>query len=258
MIVDDLPGTTRDAIDSEMTYNGRKVVLIDTAGLRKKSHVKHGMEYFANLRALGSIERCDVCVLMIDVNEAIGIQDLRILRKIYELRKGALLVWNKWDLMVKDHKTFDQLAAETRRQFKELENIPMLSVSALTGQRATNVIDSAFKIHERISLRLAAAEFEDRVFSWVRVHPHPAIPANPVRFLGARQVDGRYPHFRFFVSNPKEIVPSYHRFLMNKIYETYDFKGCPVVLDYRPVKKPKHRHSAPSTDNDEDTDEQKN
>lgn len=241
MIVDDQPGTTRDAIDSEMVYEGRKVIIIDTAGLRKKSHVKHGMEYYANLRALGSIERCDICVLLIDVNEKLGIQDLRILKQITEMRKGVLLAWNKWDVMPKDHKTFDQLVAESRREFRELQYIPMVSISALTGQRATNIIDLAFSIYERMKLRIPGAEFEDTFFSWVRVHPHPAIPEDPVRFLGARQVDGPSPQFKIFVSNHKEISPAYHRFLLNKIYETYGFEGCPVVIEYRPAKKPKKR-----------------
>ncbi|MBN1576855.1 MAG: ribosome biogenesis GTPase Der [Chitinispirillaceae bacterium] len=241
MIVDDEPGTTRDAIDSMMSYHGRRIVLIDTAGLRKKSHVKHDMEYYANLRALESIERCDVCALLVDVTGNIGVQDLRILRKILELRKGVLLAWNKWDCLPKDHRTFDQLVAQSRRQYKELQFIPMVAISALTGQRTTTVVDITLKIKERLVFRVGAAEFEDNLFSWVRIHPHPAIPENPVRFLGAKQIAALFPLFRFFASNPKEIVPSYHRYLMNKIYETYDFKGCPVVLEYRSAKRPKRR-----------------
>ena len=135
MIVDDKPGTTRDAIDSELEYNGRRVTLIDTAGLRKRARVKQDMEYYSNLRALSSIERCDVCVLMVDVNGEIGVQDLRILKRVIEMHKGVLLCWNKWDLKEKDHRTFDQLVEETRREFMELRWVPMLSISALTGQR---------------------------------------------------------------------------------------------------------------------------
>jgi len=97
------------------------------------------------------------------------------------------------------------------------------------------------KIKERMTRKIGAAEFENNVFSWVRIHPHPAIPENPVRFLGAKQITASFPLFRFFVSNPKGILPSYHRYLMNKIYETYEFDGCPLVLDFRSAKKPKHR-----------------
>ncbi len=237
MIVDDRPGTTRDAIDSTMSWQGNRIVLIDTAGLRKKSHVKEDMEYYANLRALESIERCDVAVCMIDAVSGIGVQDLRIITKIIEMRKGILLVWNKWDLMTKDHRTFDQLVAQSRKQYKELQQIPMVAISAITGQRATKIIEKAVEIKERLVSRIGASEFEDRFFSWVRIHPHPAIPENPVRFLGAKQVTAPFPLFRVFTTNPKGIVPSYRRFLVNKIFETFDFEGCPVVLEFRPVKK---------------------
>ncbi len=245
MIVDDRPGTTRDAIDSVLTYHGNTIVLIDTAGLRKKAHVKMDMEYYANLRALESIERCDICILMVDVTGNIGVQDLRIVSKILEMRKGIILAWNKWDLMPKDHKTFDQLVAESRRQYKELQNIPMVAISALNGQRVTTAVDMALKLKERMNFHVSASEFEDNLFSWVRRHPHPAIPSDPVRFLGAKQITAPFPLFRLFVSNPKGIVPSYNRFLINKIYETYDFSGCPLVLEYRPAKRPKRRFIDP-------------
>lgn len=248
MIVDSKPGTTRDAIDSELIYNGQKIILVDTAGLRKKARVKQDMEYYSNLRALDSIERCDICVLMVDVMEGIGVQDLRILKKVIEMHKGILICWNKWDLKEKDHRTFDQLVAETRREFMELKWIPMLSISALTGQRVTSVIDNALKIKQRMQLRVPSSEFEDNIFNWVRVHPHPAIPEDPVRFLGARQIGAPYPLFRFFTTNPKEIAPGYIRFLMNKIYDAYDFEGCPLTMEFRPIKKQKHGGFKPSVD----------
>lgn len=239
MIVDSTPGTTRDSIDTEMNYQDKKIVLIDTAGLRKKSHVKHDVEYYSNLRSLESIERCDICALMIDVTESIGVQDLRILKQILTQRKGVLLVWNKWDIMEKDHRTFDTMSADVRRQFPELKHVPMVSTSALTGQRVTAIIDIALDIKSRLGTRVPSAEFEDQVFSWTRVHPHPAIPVDPVRFLGAKQVDAYFPFFRFFVTNPDEVAPSYIRYLSKKIYETYKFDGCPVVLEFKPAGKAK-------------------
>lgn len=252
MIVHHEPGTTRDAIDTELLYKDKRIVLIDTAGLRKRSHVKEDMEYYSNLRAIQSIERCDICVLVVDVKNRIGVQDLRIVKKIQEMRKGMLLAWNKWDIVEKDHKTFDQLVAATREEFMELRYIPMVSISALTGQRVTTVIDTALEIKERLKTRVPSAEFENRVFSWVRSHPHPAIPENPVRFLGAKQVDAPYPVFKFFVTNPKQISPAYIRYLSNKIYETYNFEGCPLTLEFRPIAKAKHRGSAGQSENREE------
>lgn len=246
MIVDAEPGTTRDSIDSETVYQGKKVVLIDTAGLRKKSHVKQDMEYYANLRAIESIERCNICVLVVDVTTGVGVQDLRILQKILEMRKGVMLAWNKWDIMQKDHATFDHLVALTRKTYKELTFVPMIALSALTGQRATTVFEVAFKIKERLEQRVGNTDFENNLFSWVRAHPHPAIPHNPIRFVGAKQIVAPFPLFQFFISNPSELAPAYHRYLINKIYEQYDFEGCPVVLKYKPIAKPKHGCRSPS------------
>jgi GTP-binding protein len=233
MIVDSKPGTTRDAIDSPLVFGERKLVLIDTAGLRKKSRVKQDLEYYSNLRALDSIERCDVCILVIDVGEGIGVQDMRILRKIFETRRGLILAWNKWDILPKDHKTFDNLAADVREEYQELKHVPMISVSALTGQRVLPLVDQVFDIKERMGKRVGSAEFEDQIFEWVKVHPHPVTPGSPVRFLGAKQTGAPFPHFRFFVTHPEIVSEAYKRYLANKIYEKYDFCGCPVVLEFK-------------------------
>ena len=243
MIVDDIAGTTRDSIDSTLTYNNRPFLLIDTAGLRKKSHVKKDLEYFFNLRAIKSIERCDICVLIIDAVEGIGVQDLRIVSKALDLRKGICIVWNKWDLVEKKHDTFDKLVAETRQRYCELRHVPMVSISALTGQRVTAVLDRAMVIHEKMGMRVPAAGFEDNFFTWVRAHPHPAIPKNPVRFLGGRQVAAPFPCFYFFTTNPKEVTQAYIRYLTNKIYDTYGFEGCPILIEFKAVKKPRQHHS---------------
>ena len=240
MIVDSKPGTTRDAIDSELLFGDKKLVLIDTAGLRKKARVKKDLEYYSNLRALDSIERCDVCVLVIDVDGGIGVQDMRILRKIFDLRKGVLLAWNKWDLIEKDHKTFDQLVANAHDEYPELKNIPMISVSALTGQRVSSLVDQIFAIKERMGTRVGAKEFEDTIFDWVRTHPHPVTPGKQVRFLGAKQTGAPFPHFRFFVTHPELVTSGYERYIANKIYEKYDFSGCPVVLEFKSGSRGRH------------------
>ncbi|MDG5813460.1 ribosome biogenesis GTPase Der [Chitinispirillales bacterium ANBcel5] len=240
MIVDSIPGTTRDAVDSQMQYKDKTVVLIDTAGLRKKSHVKKDIEYYSNLRALDSIKRCDICVLIVDVTTGIGVQDMRILRKVQEKRKGLLLVWNKWDVYEKDHKTFDHLAAEVRNQFKELRFVPMISVSALSGKRITQILDRALSVKERMVKKVGKGEFENTVFEWMRAHPHPLDPAKPVRILGAKQVNAPSPVFRFYATNPDHVSPSYERFLIKRIQEKYDFAGCPVALEFRPIRSKQH------------------
>jgi GTP-binding protein len=244
MIVNDAAGTTRDAIDAETTWRGRPILLIDTAGLRKKSHVKQDLEYFFNLRAIKSIERCDVAVVVVDAKEGIGVQDLRIANRALAQHKGVVLAWNKWDLIDKRHNTFDLLVAELHHRFGELRNVPVIAISARTGQRVTAVLDKACAVYDRLTMRVAAPQFEDNLFAWVRAHPHPAIPKNPVRFLGARQATASYPCFRFFTTNPDGVTIGYVRYLTNKLYDTYGFEGCPITLEFKPVKKAACHHKA--------------
>jgi GTPase len=237
MIVTPQPATTRDSIDTAMDYNGTPVVLIDTAGLRKKANVHDAVEYYCNVRSLESIRRCDVCVLMIDSSLGIEEQDLKIIRQIMLLHKGAIVCFNKWDIFPKDHTTFDHLVANARETYMELRHVPMVSISALTGQRATQVIDIAIKIKARMETRVPPADLRGKVKEWERVHPHPVTTKGALKILSADQVAGSYPIFRFFSKNAKYAGTSYKRFLANKIYETYDFEGCPVAIEFHEIQK---------------------
>jgi GTPase len=237
MIVTPIPATTRDSIDTAMDYNGTSVVLIDTAGLRKKANVKDAVEYYCNIRSLESIRRCDVCVLMVDSTLGIEEQDLKIVRQILLMRKGVLVCFNKWDIRPKDHKTFDHLTASARKTYMELAHVPMVSISALTGQRATQVIEIAIKIKARMETLIPPEDFRAKVKEWVRVHPHPVTANEAVRILSADQLPISFPLFRFFSTNAKNARTSYKRYLANKIYETYDFEGCPVVIEFHNVQK---------------------
>jgi GTPase len=237
MIVSPEPGTTRDSIDTAMDYNGNAIVLVDTAGLRKKSNVHDDVEYYCNLRALESIKRCNVCVLMIDATQGLEEQDLKIVRHIVTLRKGILVCWNKWDIRSKDHKTFDQLVAQSKELYMELRHVPMLSISALTGQRITRVIECAQQIKTRMETPAPLDDFRAKVKEWIRLQPHPATSNEPVRIVSCDQLPARFPLFRFFALNAKNARVSYKRYLANNIYETYDFDGCPVVIEFKNVEK---------------------
>ncbi|HUI91445.1 MAG TPA: ribosome biogenesis GTPase Der [Chitinivibrionales bacterium] len=237
MIVRPDPGTTRDSIDSEMTHRGRPMVLIDTAGLRKKANVKEDLEYYCNLRAIASIGRCDVAVLVVDAVLGIHEQDLRIVRQIVDTRKGLLLCWNKWDLVPKTHSTFDHLSAAVRAQYMELTHVPMVSASALTGRRVTAVLDRVLEIQSRMRLRVDAKELADLVRSWVSEHPHPTTANRQVIIETCVQADAPFPLFHLVATNPRNGLPNYKRFIANKLYNTYDFNGCPVVVDFVPIRK---------------------
>jgi GTP-binding protein len=237
MIVTPMPATTRDSIDTAMDYNGTPIILIDTAGLRKKANVKDDVEYYCNVRALESIRRCDVCVLMIDSTIGIEEQDLKIVRQILLMHKGLLACFNKWDIRSKDHTTFDRLAAHARKTYRELRHVPMVSISALTGQRIEKVLDSAIAIHKRMESLVPLADLHEKVKEWVRLHPHPVATNGELRIMSSDQLASRYPIFRFFSTNAKNAVTSYKRYLANNIYETYDFEGCPVAIEFHEIQK---------------------
>jgi GTP-binding protein len=242
MIVDEKPGTTRDAVDTDMTYHGRDITLIDTAGLRKKSHVDKDVEYYCNLRSIDSIKRSDISVLVIDALHGIGEQDLKILEKIVENRKGVVAAWNKWDIVEKNTKTFDGLAADARDLYMELQHVPMIATSAVTGQRVDSLLDAAIAVHERMTFRVPAAEFSDLVHEWTTVYPHPQMQmSKQVRVLGVKQRQAWFPLFFMYASNHDLVLPMYARYLANKIYKQYDFDGCPVVVEFRPPARQRSR-----------------
>lgn len=232
-IVSDMAGTTRDSIDSTVDHNGFPVKLIDTAGLRKKSRVKDDVEYYSNLRSLRSIYRADVCVLLVDTDRELAEQDMKVVKRVKEDKKGLILVWNKWDLIEKDSKTFDKLVKEMRNRYPELKHIPMLSISALTGKRVNDVIDLALKVKESMAFRPSRAEVEDNFFMWTRRHPHPYTVGEKVRFVGIKQQKEAYPHFIVFCTNKHRIEESYINYIRNKLYATYGFEGSFIRLDFK-------------------------
>jgi GTP-binding protein len=232
MIVSAAPGTTRDSIDTEIDHDGTPIILIDTAGLRKKSRVDDDVEYYCNIRALESVKRSDLCLLMVDAADGIQEQDLRIVKHIQSNHKGFILCWNKWDLVEKDHMTFDHLVAQTRKTYRELRHVPMVSISALTGQRASHVLDLAVDVYKRMTTQVPLEGLREKVKEWTMLHPHPVTANEALRILSCDQFVARYPVFRFFAKNAKNARASYKRYLENKIYENYGFDGCPVVIEF--------------------------
>jgi GTP-binding protein len=233
VIVSEIAGTTRDSIDTSFDFNGKSIKLIDTAGLRKKARVNDDVEYYCNLRSLGSIARCDVAVLLVDTARKLSEQDMKIVSHVKAERKGLIVCWNKWDIIEKDGKTFDSLVKATREEYKDLENIPMLSISALTGQRVSDVVKLSLKIGETSRSKIEKSDLEDKFFSWTRRNPHPYIVGETVRFLGIKQQIDEYPHFVIFCTNPKRVTEDYIRYIKNRIYAVYGFDGSFIVLDFK-------------------------
>lgn len=233
VITSDIAGTTRDAIDTEFEYNGHKIVLTDTAGLRRKARVKDEVEYFSNMRALEAIRRSDVCVLLVDAKRGMEIQDYRICSLIQELGKGLIIVLNKWDIMEPDSKTFDKVVKEIRNKIPELEDYPFISSSALTGQRLTRVLEEIIKVKANLG-RVIGRENVIKYFEEVIAnHPHPATSLGPVIMTRCCQVLVNPPALAFEVSAPERVGVSYTRYLRRQAYKYFNLDGAPVRIWFR-------------------------
>ncbi|MDD5673821.1 MAG: ribosome biogenesis GTPase Der [Chitinivibrionales bacterium] len=240
MIVDDVPGTTRDAVDSRIRYKDTDFVLIDTAGLRQKSHVKTDLEYYCNVKALSSIDRADCAVLVIDATASTVQQNFKILTYIVEQRKGVIICLNKWDLVAKDQSTYKKMVAELHALVGTSRFLHIIATSALTGQRLPNLLDAVSEVHQHMRARVSSSEFRKRCTEWIQTHPHPFVGPIAVKVFAGKQKDASFPLFNFYASHPKKVLESYRRYLMNKIYTEFNFKGCPVVLEFKTAAQPKH------------------
>ncbi len=232
MIVDNVPGTTRDAVDSFVKHRGEELVLIDTAGLRRKSRIRESTEYYSTMRAIASIQRCDVAVVMVDSVVGLQEQDLKIVERVVQQRRGVVLCWTKWDAREKDPRTFDQMVAEARRRYMELRHVPAVSISSVTGQRVTTLLDLVMRVRGRMSSRIAPSVLKDDLRKWVRASAHPQVGGKPVKIMGVKQRRGSPPTFVFFATNPSLVTSSYRRYLSNKLHDSYDLDGCPIALHF--------------------------
>jgi GTP-binding protein len=228
-----IAGTTRDAIDTELEFKGRKIKLTDTAGLRKKARVSDEVEKFSNLRALEAIRRSQVCLLLIDTPDEIGEQDFRIVQKIQEAGKGLIIGLNKWDLMEADDKTFDKTVVEILYRNPELEGIPIVSISALTGKRVDRVLELAFEVKDNLSKILGRDNVIKFFQEVVETYPHPHTSQGPARMLRACQVMVDPVAIAFEVGHPERVLPSYARYLKKKAMEFFDLKGVPLRIWFR-------------------------
>ena len=233
VITSEIAGTTRDAIDTEFEYEGHKIVLTDTAGLRRKARVKDEVEYFSNMRALEAIRRSDVCVLLVDAKRGMEIQDFRICTMIQEIGKGLIIVLNKWDIMEPDSKTFDHVVKELRSKNPDLEEFPFLSASALTGKRMVRVLEEIIKVKANLNRVLGRENvikfFEDAIVK----HPHPATSLGPVILTRCCQVLVNPPALAFELSHPERMTTSYERYLRRQAYAFFQLEGAPLRIWFR-------------------------
>ena len=230
MIVSDVPGTTRDAVDSAYRYYGREYVLVDTAGIRSRGKISRGIEKYSVVRALKSLERADVALVLIDAAEGITEQDERIAGLAHEAGKGIIVVLNKWDLVPGKETAFKEHMELARQRLKFLDYAPVLTVSALTRQRVTKVFEEVDKVVAECDKRIPTAELNKLLEKLVAAHEPPLYRSRRVKYFFTTQAATKPPTFIVFVNYPEGVHFSYIRYLENGLRKAFGFQGTPLRI----------------------------
>jgi GTP-binding protein len=230
-IVSPIPGTTRDATDTIIEFGGLPITLIDTAGIRKRGKIEHGgVEQFSVLRSFKAIERADVALLMIDATTGITSQDAHIAGFILEEWKSAVVIVNKWDLVEKDAFTMDEFTRKIRTDLNFMDYVPLLFISAKTGQRVDQVLPLALQVQEERLARLTTSKINEVIHKAQDAHPHPSHAGRQLKMFYGTQVRSDPPTFMIYVNDPKLMHFSYLRYLENQFRAEYGFLGTPIRI----------------------------
>lgn len=233
-VVSPIPGTTRDAIDSVVMHNGEEIVLIDTAGIRRRGKVEPGIEKYSVLRSFRAIGRADVALLLIDAVEGVTAQDVHIAGEIDRQGRGCVVVVNKWDAVPeKDTHTSARYLDDLARDLNFMRWAPVVFISALTGQRARKVLDEAIEVQAQRQVRVPTARLNEYLERAVEVSPPRGFRGRLARFSFVTQADAVPPTFVFFVNDPEAVHFTYQRYLENALREQHPFRGTPVRLRFR-------------------------
>lgn len=232
-IVSPVAGTTRDAIDTRLTWNGFPITLIDTAGIRRRGKVAPGLEKYSVLRAHKTIERADVVLLLIDAVDGITQQDLHIAGMIQEAYKSAVIVVNKWDAIEKDSQTMVAKTKEVRDKLDFMDFVPVLFISALTGQRVHTVLETAIQVQEERLVRIQTSALNKIVREALLRHAPQTKQPRPLKIFMAQQVRVDPPTFLFHINSRELLHFTYERYLENQIRQVYPFTGTPIRLSFR-------------------------
>lgn len=237
VIVSDIPGTTRDAVDSYLETDEGKFILIDTAGLRRKSKVKEEIERYSVIRTLAAIERADVCLLILDATEQLSDQDEKIIGYAHELSKAIMVLVNKWDLIEKDDKTMNLFKKNIQYKLSFMSYAQYMFISAKTGQRVSKVLDEVKKCYNNYSRRISTGVLNDVVSKAVLMKEPPVVGLKRLKIYYVTQVAIKPPTFIFFVNDTGALHFSYERYLENKLRESFDFSGTGIKVIFRERKE---------------------
>ncbi len=233
LIVSEVPGTTRDSIDTQLESQGQIFTLIDTAGLRRKSKILGDLEYFTSLRTLRSIQRCDVALVLVEGPEGLLKQDLRIINELIEASKGLAILVNKWDLVEKETQTADLYTDTIYRRAPNLYFVPILYISAKTKKGVTKTMPLISEIYQERKKRIETNQLNKILGRNLEKQPPAAVKGKYVKIYYITQTNVEPPEFVFFSNHPELIQESYKRFLERKIREHFGFSGCPLRIKLR-------------------------
>lgn len=233
-IVTDIAGTTRDSIDTHYKGFGHDVILVDTAGLRKRSKVHEDLEFYSTMRTIRAIEDCDICMIVIDATIGFEGQDMTIFSMAVKNKKGIVLLVNKWDIVEgKTHKSSKEMEEEIRKKLQPFKDVPILFTSAVTKQRVLKSLEVAMKVNENRKKRIPTSKLNDVMLGVIDHTPPPAMKSSYVKIKYVTQLPTKTPVFAFFCNHPDYVQESYKRFLENKLREHFDFEGVPVMIVLR-------------------------
>jgi GTP-binding protein len=233
VIVSDIPGTTRDAIDTVFTRNGQKYVVIDTAGIRKQGRIYENAEKYSVLRAMSAIERCDIAVIVLDGTKEIEEQDKRIAGYAREYNRGLVIVVNKWDIVTKDDKTMKKYTEKIKNHFLFMDFAPIIFLSAIKQERIHLLLNAIDQVYENFNRHVVTSVLNDVLMDAVLLNQPPVFNGNRLKLSYATQSDVMPPTFVLFVNSETHMHFSYLRYLENKIRDSFAFDGCPIKFVLR-------------------------
>ncbi len=245
VVANPTPGTTRDSVDTPLSWHKKPFLLIDTAGIRRKGRISLKIETYSVVDALRSLDRADVALIVINAEDGVTEQDSKIAGYAYEAGRACIFVVNKWDAVEKDNKSVGAFVERIRSEFKFLPFAPILFISAKSGQRIDTVMAEVDKVMGQYTKRVGTGELNRIITSATEVHPPPVVAGRRMKIYYGTQVSTRPPTFALFVSKPDGIHFSYERYLTNKIREAFGFEGTPVRLLFRGKGKEMPEEPAP-------------
>ena len=232
-IVTEVAGTTRDAVAQHYNKFGHNFILVDTAGLRKKTKVAEDVEFYSVMRSVRTIEDSDVCVLVLDATRGVEGQDVTIFHLIHRNKKGIVVVVNKWDLIEKDNSTMKNFENDILEKFAPVTDIPIVFTSALTKQRILKILEEAMMVFENRNRHIATSKLNELLLGFIEAYPPPAYKGKYIKIKYITQLPTKIPSFAFFCNLPQYIRDPYKRYLENKIRSNFNFKGIPIQLYFR-------------------------